>query len=311
MYITDLAHYVSDQLLPNAYFEQLNGLTDEWIFSRTGIKTRSRAPEGETTNTMAIRAVEGLKTTDFSDIDLVVGSSYSPFDTVYSHAHAVQRSFAIVNAQVLSLTSACSSFINALEVVQGYFAMGKAKKAIVVASEHNSYYGHDDCEKSGHLWGDGAFACIITGCDEPMDAPEITDIYTKGLGHIGAANESVYLYPKTEGLKMPNGRDVFIFATTYMEEALIELMKRNHYDLTDLNYIIPHQANNRIITNLASRMKLPVEKVFTNIEKYGNTGSASTGICLSENFDTIEKGSLVGFTVFGGGYSCGSMLVQF
>ena len=73
-----------------------------------------------------------------------------------------------------------------------------------------------------------------------------------------------------------------------MEEALIELMKRNHYDLTDLNYIIPHQANNRIITNLASRMKLPVEKVFTNIEKYGNTGSASTGICLSENFDTIE-----------------------
>jgi len=314
MYINSIGHYLPKTRIPNSYFLNVNGLTEEWIFTRTGIKTRSKAAEGENTNTMSIDAVKNaMENLPYSikDVDLIIGASYSPYDTVATIAHAVQESFGIENAQAIYISSACSSFINAVEIAQGYFAMGKASKALIVASEHNSAYSHDSDEKSGHLWGDGAAAMFIS--KEPVNKNEgkIIDVYTCGLGNVGKAIEAVYLHPGNGGLVMPNGKDVFVHACQFMSNVLIKILERNNIAIEKLDYLIPHQANMRIIKHIASELNYKEEQIFSNIEDLGNTGCASTAICLSQNSNKIEPGNLIGFTVFGGGYSTGSMLVQY
>ncbi|MDA3891631.1 MAG: ketoacyl-ACP synthase III [Salinivirgaceae bacterium] len=314
MFINALGHYLPEELVPNEYFLNVNGLTEEWIYTRTGIKTRTKAAEYENTNTMSIEAVKNAMINlpyDISEVDLIIGASYSPYDSVATIAHVVQKEFNIDNAKSLYVSSACSSFINAVEITQGYFAMNKASKVLIVASEHNTAYSDESDEKSGHLWGDGAAAIFISKDPINENEGEIIDVYTRGLGHIGKSTEAVYLHLAHDGLVMPNGKDVFTHACKYMIEALSEIVKRNDTDLNKLDYIIPHQANMRIINYIAQELDFDLEKIITNIQDLGNTGCASTLIGLSQNIEKMKPGHLVGFTVFGGGYSSGSMLVQF
>ena len=142
MYINSMGHYVPAERIDNAYFEKLNGLTPDWIVQRTGIQTRSRAGEGENADTMGLAAIdEALKTLpyDIKEVDLIVAASYSVYDTVATLAHVAQRHYGIEDTKAFYMSAACSSFINALEVIEGYFASGKASKALLVCSEHNSY----------------------------------------------------------------------------------------------------------------------------------------------------------------------------
>lgn len=141
MYINAIGHYLPEGRVPNDYFLNVNGLTEEWIFTRTGIKTRTKAAPTENSNTMAVEAVKN--TVDklpypITDVDLIIGASYSPYDTVATIAHVVQEAYSIDKAKAVYISSACSSFINAMEIVEGYFASGKASKALVIASEHNT-----------------------------------------------------------------------------------------------------------------------------------------------------------------------------
>jgi 3-oxoacyl-[acyl-carrier-protein] synthase-3 len=314
MFINTISHYIPEQRVPNEYFKTLNGLDDEWIFDRTGIRTRSKAAKGENTNTMAVEAVRRALVNlpfDIKEVDLIVGASYTPYDTVATIGHVVQREFGIPEAQVVYVSSACSSMVNALEIVEGYFAMGKATRALVVASENNTYYSDETCEKSGHLWGDGATALFIS--EEPIGKKpgEILNIFTRGLGHIGKGTEAVFLRPAEGGLQMPDGRDVFMHACNFMRVALERTLENCNLTIEDLDFIIPHQANHRIIANLIKQLNLQPKKVLNNIQELGNTGCASTGICLSQNIDMIPVDSLVGLTVFGGGYSAGAVLIRF
>ncbi len=314
MFIDSIGHYLPEQLVANEYFSDVNGLSDEWIYSRTGIKTRNKASETETTNSMGIEAVKEASKNlpyDLNEVDLIIGASYTPYDTVGTLAHTIQREFNLENAQSVYVSSACSSALNALEIVEGYFATGKANHALVVASEQNSLYNDESNEISGHLWGDGA-ACIFLSKDAAKHGQaKIQDIYTKGLGHIGRGTTGVYLHPTNGGLLMPFGKDVFVHACNYMIDALDIVMKRNNLTKDDLNYIIPHQANIRIIDHIAHSLDIPKERMLTNIEESGNTGCASTLIVLSQNIEKMTSGTYVGLTVFGGGYSCGSLLIQF
>jgi len=314
MFINTISHYIPEQRVPNEYFKNLNGLDEEWIFDRTGIRTRSKAGKKENANTMAVEAVSrAIKTLpfDIKEVDLIIGASYTPYDTVATIGHIVQREFGIPEAQVLYVSSACSSLVNALEIVEGYLAMGKASRALVIAAEHNTMYSDETCEKSGHLWGDGATALFIS--DEPLGTKpgEILNIFTRGLGHIGKGPEAVFLHPGKEGLQMPDGRDVFMHACNFMRVALETTLENCNLAVDDLDFIIPHQANHRIIANLIKQLNIPSKIVLTNIEELGNTGCASTGICLSQNISKIPTDSLVGITVFGGGYSAGAFLVRF
>lgn len=314
LYINKISHYIPEGIVPNAYFKEVNGLEDEWIYSRTGIRTRSKAGEEENTNTMAVKAVDnGVAGVPYAmdEIDLIVAATYSPYDTVATIAHTVQHRYGMEKAKCISVSSACSSFINAMEVVEGYFAMGKACKALVIASEHNTKYANETDPQSGHLWGDGAVAVFISAEKCREDDAEILSIYTRGLGHIGKAMEAVHLFPKDGGIRMPEGRDVFLNACHYMIDALEKAGSACGKTIRDLDYIASHQANLRIMRTVARQIDMPEERFLSNIEYRGNTGCPSCAIALSENLDKVKQGDLVGLTVFGGGYSCGAMLLQF
>lgn len=313
LYITTASHYLPDTTVYNEYYTRLVGLSDEWIFKRSGIRSRSKANNGENTNTMALEAVKGaLNRLSFSirDVDLIVGATYTPYDTVGTLAHEVQRSFNIAKARVISISSACSSFLNAVEIVEGYFATKKARKALVVAAEHNTAYSDDMDEQSGHLWGDGAGAVFISDERTSDDDLNIIDLNTTGLGHIGKGTEGVYLRPNEGGLKMPFGRDIFVHASKYMISEVKNIMKKNHLPLEEIAHLIPHQANSRIIAQVAQGLELRNGELIMNIEDTGNTGCASTIIGLSQNWERFRKNELIVITVFGGGYSSGAMLLR-
>jgi 3-oxoacyl-[acyl-carrier-protein] synthase-3 len=225
-------------------------------------------------------------------------------------AHAVQHVLGISRARVVSVSSACSSFLSAMEIVEGYFATNKARRALVVASEHNSAYSDDMDAQSGHLWGDGAAAVFVSKERATEEDIEVLDVNTTGLGHIGKGTEGVYLRPNEGGLKMPFGRDVFVNACKYMLFEVKQILKKNRLTLEEIIHLIPHQANSRIITQLMDALGLHNGELITNLENLGNTGCASTMIAISQNWKRFRKSELIVVTVFGGGYSSGAMLLR-
>jgi 3-oxoacyl-[acyl-carrier-protein] synthase III len=313
MHINAASHYLPITTIRNEYYAKLTGLSDEWIYKRSGIRSRTRAGTQENTNTMSVEATKaGIGRLPYSvkEVDLIVGATYTPYDTVGTLAHAVQRFFDISEARVISVSSACSSFVNAIEVVEGYFATNKARRALVIVSEHNSAYGDDMDPQSGHLWGDGAAAIFISKEKAFEEDIEILDLNTTGLGHVGQGTEGVYLRPNEGGLKMPFGRDVFTNACKYMLSEVKAILKKNSLTPEEIVHLIPHQANSRIIGQLVEALGLRNGELIMNIEETGNTGCASTAIALSQNWKKFKKKELIVVTVFGGGYSSGAMLLR-
>lgn len=313
MFINATGFYVPEERVDNQHFLELNGLTSEWIEQRTGIRSRSKAKAEENINTMSMEAVRNALPKlpyDITDVDLIVSASYSPYDTVATAARLAQHEFHIENAKALYLSSACSSFLNALEVVEGYFAMGKATKALILSADKNSAYYNETDPKAGHLWGDAAAAFFISKERVSEKDSEIVEVYTQGLGYLGKAPDAVHLRPCDGGIMMPEGRDVFIQACTYMPKNVLYLLEKNGYTLDNLTYFIGHQANMRIMSNIAKQLNLPEEKFLHNIEELGNTGSVSSALVYAQNDHSFKKGDLVAITVFGGGYSTGACLIK-
>ncbi len=312
MYINQISAYIPENIIDNAHFEKLVGLSEEWLLNRTGIRERRKASEDENTNILTIKALEnGLKTAPFpsESIDLIIGGTYTPYDTIHTLAHAAQNFLGVSDIPVLSISSACSSFANAIEIVQGYFAMGKAKRAIIVLADHNTAYSDETDKVGGHLWGDGACALWISQERLSESDWEVKDIITGGAGNIGKASEGVFLRPAHEGFMMQNGRDVFQNACLYMGKVTLDILERNGYTLDNLSYFVPHQANLRITKNVAQSLGLSEDKALSNIQYLGNTGCAGCCIALYENQDKFKKGDLLAVTVFGGGYSYGAVLI--
>ena len=309
MYITKVAHYIPENSIKNDYFTSRLDITNEWIVERTGILERRRASAKENTHTMGIRAIENLpEGYPLDDIDLIIGATYTPADTIVTLAHKIQHYLKIPDIPTLTITAACSSFVNACEIVEGYFAMGKATKALVIASEHNSRYSNDEDPKTGPLWGDGAVATILTKTKE-SNSLQVISIKTAGAATTGKAMYGVCLDPK-QGLTMPNGKDVFIQACQKMSSITLDILSQNGYNLNDLDYLVPHQANKRITNKLRTTLGLNDSSCLSNIEYLGNTGSAGSVIALSEHMDKYDDGCLIVIPVFGGGYSYGALLLK-
>ena len=309
MYINAMGHYVPSQRVDNDYFLDINGLTADWILQRTGIRTRSKCADGENQNTMAMEAIEDAMRSlpyDIKDVDLIVGAAYAAYDTVATVGHQAQRQYDIDGAKVLYLTSACSSFINGLEVVETYFAAGKATKALLICSEHNTYYSNESDPKAGHLWGDGAVAYFISKERVAPTDWKVSTVFTEGLGNVGKGPDGVRLRPKEDGITMPDGRDVFIHACRYMIYALNKALDNAGLKIEDISKLITHQANKRIVAQVAHQLDKNLDDFINNIEELGNTGSASAPLVLSQYKDEIPDGSKVALMGFGGGYSCGA-----
>lgn len=313
MFINTIVSYIPETVVSNAYFSEINGLSEDWIVSRTGIKERRKASAQENTNSMAVKTLELLQPQlpyPTQTIDLIVGATYTPYDTIHSLAHAAQHYLDISDIPVLSISTACSSFANALEVVEGYFAMGKAQRALVITADNNTLYSDENDTVGGHLWGDGASALLISKERLQTSDWEIKDIVTAGAGNIGKAPEGVFLRPAHEGFVMGNGRDVFQYACQYMAKVTRDILNKNGYSLQDVSYIVPHQANYRITKNVAENLGLDLNKALSNIEYLGNTGCAGCSIALYENQHRFQKGDKIVVTVFGGGYSYGAVLIE-
>jgi 3-oxoacyl-[acyl-carrier-protein] synthase-3 len=315
IYINATGFYIPSQRVPNSYFANLYGKPEEWFTQRTGIITRARATQKETIDYMSTKAVENaLREAPYpiGEVDLIVFASYSPDDLVGTTAHRVQRTFGIEGAKALYVSSACSSAINAVEIACSFITSGIAHKALVIAADRNSTYADDNDPAHGHLWGDAAVAYFIsTERGGPNDI-EVVDIETRGLGHIGAGPDGVYLRPRTDGIGigMPNGRDVFNQACTYIERYTREILERNGLDVPSLDWFVSHQANLRIVSHVCGELGLPMERTLNNIAELGNTGCGSSLLSLAQHRDRLKSGDNIVVATFGGGYSVGSMLLK-
>ncbi|MDH6354757.1 3-oxoacyl-[acyl-carrier-protein] synthase-3 [Dysgonomonas sp. PH5-45] len=311
MYLNATGYYIPEKRIPNEYFTEINGLTSDWIYQRTGIQTRSKATDEETIDYMSIEAVKAALPKlpyNIEEVDLIIFASYTPSDSVRTTAHVIQDEFNICKAKALYISAACSSGINAIETVDAFFKSGKASKALLVCSDRNSSYSHDNDPQAGHLWGDAATAYFFS--KEKMDNKEarLVDVLSLGLGHIGKSDKSVYLDLEGDGIRMPHGKDVFINACTYIADTTSTIMRNNGYELSDLTYFVGHQANQRILKHVVKHLGLPQEISLSNIEELGNTGSASSLLVFSQNYDSFKSGDLICISVFGGGYSAGACL---
>lgn len=313
MYINKISAYIPEEVVANSYFEEINGLTDDWIVERTGIRERHKARPDENSHTMGIAAVKaGLGSLPYpvEEINLIVGATYTPHDTIVTLAHAIQHALDVHEIPVVTISSACSSLVNAVEIVQGYFAMGKADKALVVASEHNTGYNNEEDPKAGHLWGDGATAFFISKERQSESDMQIQDVITGGAATRGRATEGVTLKPLNREIIMPYGKDVFINACHYMPKVVNDILERNKLHMDEIDYVVPHQANLRITKNVANTLQIDESKALSNVQYLGNTGCAGCGIALWEHLDEFRKGQKLVITVFGGGYSYGAMLIE-
>jgi 3-oxoacyl-[acyl-carrier-protein] synthase-3 len=314
VYLHHVAAYLPEAVVTNAHFTRLNGLASEWIIERTGIQERRKAGPDENANTMAIaatRAALAAAPAFASDsVDLIVVGTYTPYDTIFTAAHAVQRDLGVNEIPTVSISSACSSLLNAVEIVEGYFAMGKATRAVVVVTEHNTAYNNEEDTMAGHLWGDGAAALLISKERIGTDDLRITEVITGGAAPVSKADEAVTLKPIDKGIVMPYGRDVFQQACIYMAKVTQQLLDKHRIATTELTYLIPHQANLRISKNVVKQLGLDPARAVSNIERLGNTGCAGAAIGLADVWETLKGGDKVIITVFGGGYSYGAMLLE-
>lgn len=312
MFILGSGEYLPERVVDNEYFARLTGRSPDWFVQRTGIRERRRAGADEDANTMSVAAVQSLLSADASclgGVDLIIGASYTPIDTIGTLAHVVQRRFELRGARAIYLSSACSSFMDALDMAAAYQAAGRSRKALIVAAEHNSAYSRDEDERSGHLWGDGAAAYVVAST--PGGAQyQVLDVTVQGLAHCGHGPEAISLNTRTGLLTMPNGREVFARACQEMTRAIRELLTKHGRSLDEIRLVVPHQANKRIIDHVAGELGLPADRTAMTIADLGNTGCASVAITLHRYRKHLAPGDYVVLVTFGGGYSVGAALLR-
>jgi 3-oxoacyl-[acyl-carrier-protein] synthase-3 len=312
MFIEDSGEYLPARTVDNAYFSQRTGRQSEWFEQLTGIRERRRAGPEENTNTMAMAAVRSLlaeNSSALANVDLIIGASYTPWDTIGTIAHVVQREFMLSGARAIYLSTACSSFIDALEMATAYLESERSRKALIVASEHNSRYSSDENDRSGHLWGDGAAAFLLGGSGS-RGSLQVVDVHSVGLADRGRGPEGITMRPATDGLVMHHGKEIFMHASREMVAATRLILARNQLTLHDVRLLIPHQANKRILDNVARELDLPQERVAMTIQDLGNTGCASVAITLHRYKHLLLPGEYAVRVTFGGGYSVGAALVR-
>ena len=311
--------YVPSDVLTNNDLERMVDTSDEWIYTRTGIKER-RISTIETYK-LGVKAVEDLlsKTSiDPLDIDLIIFCTISPDNNTPSCSCLVQKHINAKNATAFDINAACTGFIYGLVVADSMIKTGNYKNAIVVCGEVLSKLVDWRDRNTCVLFVDGAAAALIS---PSSDDSGVMDTYTKSVGEKSdsltseAIALSNFIIGKSDEnnhyIKM-DGREVFKFAVSSIVESVNVLLKKNNLSIDDILYIVPHQANIRIIESAAQKLKIPVDKFFTNLHKYGNTSAASIPIALDEFVYScdVKKGDLIIIVGFGGGLTYGSVLIK-
>lgn len=319
--ITGWGMNVPEKILTNADLERIVDTSDEWITSRTGIKERHVISPGESTSTLSIAAAcQALERAGLEgkDLDLIIVATVSPDYRFPSTANLVQHALG-AQCGAFDMQAACSGFLYAVSVAHQFIVNGTAKHALVIGVEVLSQVIDYKDRATCVLFGDGAGAVILSASDEPGGLLGFT------IGSDGARPELLWI--PTGGSKEPateetirerrnfvqmQGSEVFKFATRIMGTAMEEALANAGMTTADMDLFIPHQANLRIIEAASKRLNLPSEKVFVNIEKYGNTSAAAIPIALCEAIDQgrVYPGAHLGMVAFGGGLTWAAAVVK-
>ena len=321
--ITGVGHYVPEKVLSNADLEKFMDTNDEWIVTRTGIRERRIAADGEASSAMAFKAVEMLfadRNDDMSEVDLIVLATVTPDMFFPSTSCLLQHKIGAKNAWAMDISAACSGFVYSLVTGVQFIETGRYKKVLVVGVDTMSSILDYDDRTTSILFGDGAGAVLLEPSDE------------EGYGYIDSILKSDgsggdYLYMPGGGSLMPatvesvqqkkhfirqDGKTVFKHAVKGMADVSDDLLKKVGLSGSDIRYFIPHQANQRIIEASARRMSLREDQVVINIDRYGNTTAATIPLALSEVYRErgIERGDYILIAAFGAGFTWGSALIR-
>ena len=319
--ITGVGAYLPDYILTNEELSTMVDTTDEWIMTRIGIKERRILKgEGKGTSDLGAKAIEDLlKKTNTSpeEIDLVICATVTPDMQFPATANIISDKLGINNAFSFDLNAGCSGFLFALATGSKYIQSGMYKKVVIVGAEKMSSIVDYTDRQTCAIFGDGAAAVLLEPTTEDIGIIDEM-LHTQGFGR-------KHLHQKAGGSCKPashatidarehfiyqEGNHVFKHAVSNMADVSVAMMEKHNITAEDLAWLVPHQANNRIIEATAKRMGLAKEKVMINIEKYGNTTSATIPLCLWEWENQLKKGDNIILSGFGAGFTWGSILLK-
>lgn len=317
--ITGVQGYLPDYILTNEELSTIVDTSDEWITSRTGIKERRIMKDGASSD-MAAGAVEGLlkKTnTRPEDVDLVILGTVTPDYPFPSTANVLCDKLGMKNAWGYDLIAACSGFIYALATGAQFIETGRYKKVIVVGVDKMSSIIDYEDRTTCIIFGDGAGAVMLEPNTEGLGVQDFI-LRSDGSGREylvqpggGSLNPaSIETIERRMHFVRQEGKQVFKFAVTNMAEVSAEIMEKNNLTSETVDWLVPHQANLRIIDATAKRMGLPEEKVMINIQKYGNTTAGTLPLCLWDYEKQLKKGDTLILSAFGGGFTWGSVYLK-
>ncbi|MUM76536.1 beta-ketoacyl-ACP synthase III [Pseudodesulfovibrio sp. F-1] len=318
-------HYAPERVLTNADLEKIVDTTDEWITTRTGIKQRHIVAEGEASSDMGLAAArKALAAANMaaSELTHIVFATFTPDYPIPSAACVLQEKLGVSGQMCLDVQAACSGFLYAMETARGYVALNPSARVLVVAAEVVTSRVNWEDRATCVLFGDAAGAAVLTNGDAD-ETPRVVDIMLGadgGLGDLltvrGGGSAIPYKLGQSVGEEYFvefQGREVFKHAVRQMTGISETLLSRHGLASADVDVLIPHQANWRIIDAVGRKLGIPVERVFSNVDRYGNTSAASVPVALSEALElgVIKPGHRVLVPTFGGGFTWGAMLVQF
>ena len=320
--ITGVGGYVPDYVLTNDEIAKMVDTSDEWIMTRIGVKERRILnEEGLGTSYMCRKAAKQLlqrTNTNPDDVDLVIVATTTPDYHFPSTASILCDKLGLKNAFAFDMQAACCGFLYLMEAGANFIRSGRYKKVIIVGGDKMSSMVDYTDRATCPIFGDGAAAFMLEPTTEDvgiMDAILHTDgkglpfLHMKAGGSVcppsyfTVDNRMHYIYQE--------GRTVFKYAVSNMSDVSAELAARNNLTKEDINWIIPHQANLRIIDAVAHRMEVPSEKVMVNIERYGNTSAGTLPLCIWDFEEKLKKGDNLIFTAFGAGFTWGAIYLKF
>ncbi|MBR1734009.1 MAG: ketoacyl-ACP synthase III [Alphaproteobacteria bacterium] len=287
--------------------------SDEWITRRTGIKQRYIASESETTSSLAVEAAKNaLKHAKISadDIDLVVVATVTGDYTFPATATIVQRELGIKHGAAFDISAACSGFVYALDIVDSYIKTGKFKCALIIGAETFSRIVDWKDRSTCVLFGDGAGAVVVQAQETSLGV-QYCKIRSAGEFIDSLKTSGGISTTQTSGVTMMEGREVFRFAIEKMNEALQQLLLDNNLSVEDIDLLVPHQANSRIIDKIIEESGITKEKVVVTLNKHANTSAASIPLALNEVKDELFKKKNVVLLSMGAGFTWGAALIKF